>query len=71
MAASDWAASPSHRTAQVTPDGQYLAFMSLARATGYDNEPQVRKTAPTRRPHQCEEIYEYDADSGQAGLRVV
>ena len=56
--ASDWAASLSHRTAQVTPDGRYLAFMSYARPTGYDNIDIV-----TGEPDA--EVYEYDAVSNR------
>jgi DNA-binding beta-propeller fold protein YncE len=53
----DWMASPSDRTAQVTPDGRYLAFMSNASLTGYDNN-DVTTGIPDF------EVYEYDADSG-------
>ena len=33
----DWKSSSSSRSAQVTPDGRFLAFMSGASLTGYDN----------------------------------
>jgi DNA-binding beta-propeller fold protein YncE len=34
----DWQAAPSYRTAEVTPDGHGLVFMSDRSLTGYDNE---------------------------------
>ncbi len=45
---SDWAASPSDRTAEVTPSGEYAAFMSSSPLTGYDNGAFF-------------EVFEYDA----------
>jgi hypothetical protein len=33
----DWQPALGHRTAQVTPDGQHLLFMSRMSLTGYDN----------------------------------
>jgi hypothetical protein len=33
----DWSSSPSFRTAEASPDGRYLAFLSQASLTGYDN----------------------------------
>jgi DNA-binding beta-propeller fold protein YncE len=49
-AVRDWVASPSNRTAQVTSDGGYAAFMSRASLTGYDNA-------------SASEVFEYDAGS--------
>jgi DNA-binding beta-propeller fold protein YncE len=46
----DWAASATHRTARVTPDGRYAAFMSLANLTGYESNGTF-------------EVFEYDAVS--------
>ncbi len=63
--ASDWASSPSHRTAQVTPDGRYVAFMSLANLTGYDNQPIKPEDCGRESPRSCFEVYEFDADSGR------
>lgn len=48
---SDWAASPSDRSAQVTSDGEYLAFVSMAHLTSYDNRGE-------------HEVYEYDSHTG-------
>jgi hypothetical protein len=44
-------------TARVSPDGQYLAFMSDRDLVGYD-------TADTTTGHPDEEVYLYDADTG-------
>jgi hypothetical protein len=59
-----WKASRSTRTAQVTPNGRYLAFMSKAPLKeGYDNEApgcRVQNSEPEITP--CFEVYEYDAD---------
>jgi hypothetical protein len=58
-----WTASRPFRTAQVTPDGSYLAFMSTAPLTGYDNTLNggVCKT-PGDTP-VCFEVFEYSAVS--------
>ena len=55
----DWVASPADRTAQVTPDGEYLAFMSHATLTpaGHDNQPAEPQDCVTG---LCFEVYEYD-----------
>jgi hypothetical protein len=61
------AASASHRTAQVSADGRFLAFMSLVPLTGYDNahEGSGGSTCDTfKEPHPgvpCQEVFEYDA----------
>jgi hypothetical protein len=47
----DWSPSPSTRTAQVTPDGRYLAFMSALGLTGRDSG--------------VFEVYEYDSAAGR------
>jgi hypothetical protein len=46
----DWRATPSNRTAEVTPEGRFLAFDSSASLTGYDNVGNV-------------EVFEYDAET--------
>ena len=56
----DWTAPPSDRTAQVTPDGGYAAFMSEADLTGYDNISAGGQCAPS---HRCLEVFEYDAQA--------
>ena len=50
-------------TARVSPDGNYLAFMSDMSLTGYDNE-DVSSKAPGERLD--EEVYLYDAETTNA-----
>ncbi len=47
----DWDPTVGHRTAQATPDGQSLVFLSSRSLTGYENR-------------SMEEVYVYDADAG-------
>jgi DNA-binding beta-propeller fold protein YncE len=57
----DWAKESlnlTELTARVSPDGQYLAFMSDRNLVGYD-------TADTVSGHADEEVYLYDAKSGR------
>jgi DNA-binding beta-propeller fold protein YncE len=64
----DWRASRPNRTAQVSPDGRYLAFMSQAQLSGYDNELsgggecRVGEGASA-----CTQVFEYDAATGSLG----
>lgn len=59
-----WQASPSLRTAQVSRDGRYLVFMSLAALTGYDSrhrgggECGFVSAGPV-----CRQIFEYSTGS--------
>jgi hypothetical protein len=53
----DWNSSLSGQTARVSPDGQWLAFMSQRDLTGY-----VTRDAITGRPD--EEVYLYEASTG-------
>ncbi len=52
-------------TARVSPDGRYLAFMSAASLTGYDNVD----ASPEAKGAHDEEVYQYD--SATASLRCV
>jgi DNA-binding beta-propeller fold protein YncE len=56
----DWRASASNRTAQVSGNGRYLAFMSRAALTGYDNEAGSEKCRVSQTP-VCYEVFVYDA----------
>ncbi len=56
----------SFLTARVSPDGRYLAFMSQASLTGYDNEDLSSKKSGER---MDEEIYLYDSET--ASLRCL
>jgi hypothetical protein len=63
-----WKASSSDRTAQVSPDGRYLAFMSKARLTGYDNgRIGIGSGEGCGGPEgtECFEVFEYDAGSAR------
>jgi hypothetical protein len=55
---ADWSSHPTEAQAYVTPDGKHLAFMSVNRLTGYDNEDQA-----THEPDH--EVFEYSAETGQ------
>ena len=66
------AALAQNRTAQVSPDGSYLAFMSAAPLTGYDNEVQGDATQCGRSGvRTCYEVFEYDAAHPEAHLRLL
>jgi hypothetical protein len=56
----DWQAAPSYRTAEATPDGHSLVFMSNRSLTGYDNEDAG---------HSLDEVFLFEAQSG--ALRCV
>jgi hypothetical protein len=54
-----WKAAKPNRTAQVSPDGRYLAFMSQARLTEYDNTVGNGGQCNIA----CREVYVYATDS--------
>jgi hypothetical protein len=55
-----WQASSTQRTAQVSPEGRYLAFMSRAPLTRYDNTA-VDGECGFNKPAACFEVFAYDA----------
>jgi hypothetical protein len=62
-----WHAAPDNRLAQVSADGRFLAFMSKARLTGYDNTIKGGGGclfAEGVGSSQCSEVFEYDAATG-------
>jgi hypothetical protein len=59
-----WKASISDRTAQVSTDGGYLAFMSRASLTGYDNARAGGGECVQGAGPSCLEVFEYDASTG-------
>jgi hypothetical protein len=60
----DWEGELSHRTSRVSPDGQWLTFMSQRELTGYKTQDAV-----TGEPD--EEVYLYEAEAnGGAGKLV-
>jgi hypothetical protein len=64
----DWAAPAGWRTAQVTPDGHSLVFMSNESLTGYDNEsaPYIYEIGGTKQEttERLDEVFRYEAESG-------
>ena len=71
--ASDWGAGATSKvlprsgnlasvTSAVSPDGQYLAFMSDRSLTGYDNEDATSQTPGKR---MDEEVFLYDSATGR------
>jgi hypothetical protein len=56
-----WKATSSIRSAQVSADGRYLAFMSLRSLTGYDN--RLAGGGACAFGPSCPEIYQYDLES--------
>jgi hypothetical protein len=59
-----WKPSPSQRTSQVSQDGRFLAFMSAASLTGYDNT-LAQSGVCGNTGSQCSEVFEYDASSAR------
>ncbi len=57
-----WAPSPADRTAEASPDGRYLAFMSIAPLTGYDSDGP---TCKLESHGSCAEVFLYDATAGR------
>jgi hypothetical protein len=63
-----WTRSPATRTAEASPNGRWLAFISQGRPTGYDNvgvchySPVELKFVPSE---PCPEAYLYDSDTGE------
>ena len=60
-----WRASAQHRTAQVSADGRWVAFMSLAPLTGYDNTLSGGGNCKKSPGPACREVFVYSADSGE------
>jgi hypothetical protein len=59
---NDWASNPSARTAEVSPNGRFLAFASLAPLSGYDN---VGPCGALAGDIPCTEAFLYDSASGK------
>ncbi|HEY2632157.1 MAG TPA: hypothetical protein VGI26_07245 [Solirubrobacteraceae bacterium] len=56
--AQDWSRSAALRTARASADGRFLAFLSVAPLTGYDNN-----AGPCEGP--CPEVFLYDSATGK------
>ncbi|HVQ58559.1 MAG TPA: hypothetical protein VMS60_06585 [Solirubrobacterales bacterium] len=63
---NDWSPFPFARTAQASQAGRYLAFLSRAPLTGYDNEGPCTTTGnpPKLVDFPCPEVFLYDSESG-------
>jgi hypothetical protein len=59
----DWRPSSAYRLAQVSPDGRFLAFMSRARLSGYDNRVRGKEECRSNQGAACAEVFEYRADT--------
>ena len=62
----DWQPSPSNRTAEASPNGRWVAFLSLAPLTGYDNTGRCGlngKNEIVNAP--CVEVFLYDSAAGK------
>lgn len=62
----DWVKIPAMRSAEASPSGRYLAFMSQRPLTGYDNTgPCANDNAGGFLPGPCPEAYLFDAATGR------
>ncbi|MGA9286049.1 MAG: hypothetical protein WBV85_11485 [Solirubrobacteraceae bacterium] len=61
----DWSTDLSHLTARVSPNGEWLAFMSERSLTGYDN-----RDASTGQPDEEVFLYHEGRGAGEAGSLV-
>jgi hypothetical protein len=62
---ADWTAAPSKRTAEASPNGRYLAFISRAQLTGKDNTGPCSSKEGKIVPSPCPEAFLFDSGSGQ------
>jgi len=61
-----WSTLPSSRTAEASPAGRFLSFLSQAQLTGYDNiGPCESDHAEGFVEAPCAEAYLYDSDTGE------
>jgi hypothetical protein len=61
-----WRLAPVHRSASASPDGRWLAFLTEAPLTGFDNTGPCEVISGTEffNPGPCEEAFLYEADTG-------
>ncbi len=63
-----WAFPPGTRTAEASPQGRYVAFISRASLTGYDNEGPCGVAALGKVVEgPCAEVFLYDSATGRLG----
>ncbi|MGE5336038.1 MAG: hypothetical protein ACM3JL_01280 [Nitrososphaerota archaeon] len=65
FAAGDWRFSPTNRSAQASPDGGHLAFLSWTPLSGYDNTGPCERKEGKNLPGVCVEVFLYDAATGR------
>jgi hypothetical protein len=71
--AGDWHAAAGHRSAEASPDGRYLAFMSRAPLSGVNSTGNCavvtvgsgENAKVTRTTGPCEEVFLYDSQTGR------
>jgi hypothetical protein len=63
--AFDWAPSPVARTAEASPGGRYLAFLSHAQLTGYENTGPCELKSGGFIQTPCTEVFVYDSQTGE------
>ncbi len=65
--AADWTADPAKRTAEASPDGRWLAFVSQAPLTGYGNVGPTceRNSVEEFVTSPCLEVFLYDTATGR------
>ena len=62
----DWRAPAGHRSAEASPSGRYLAFLSYARLTGVDNTGLCGfDNTGSRVTARCPEVFLYDSQTGR------
>ena len=67
---ADWSPLPARRTAQASPNGRWLTFMSVAPLTGYENTGPCElvnngSAVATYRNALCPEVFLYDSATGK------
>jgi hypothetical protein len=66
LAGGDWVASSARRTAEASPDGRWLAFISRAPLSGYDNTGACFNEKTSKNVNgPCKEAFLYDSQSGK------
>jgi len=63
--AGDWQPGLGNRTAEVTPDGHGLVFMSTRSLTGYDNDVILAEEGKSPESRGLSEVFVYQAERGR------
>lgn len=65
----DWRASPTNRSAETSPNGRYLTFVSRLPLTDYDSELDsgegCGQTNTNSNSNHCSEVFVYDSATGR------